>query len=72
MVLELEKFNEPMEITKKAIFETAKGVFRVTLPNRNEGMQKLSKPRKRLVAGYRQPLASEKEEILSYVAEHKK
>ncbi|MFR3343934.1 MAG: hypothetical protein ACLTS6_07820 [Anaerobutyricum sp.] len=72
MVLELEKFNEPMEITKKAIFETAKGVFRVTLPNRNEGMQKLSKPRKRLVAVYRQPLASEKEEILSYVAEHKK
>ncbi len=43
MVLELEKFNEPMEITKKAIFETAKGVFRVTLPNRNEGMQKAVK-----------------------------
>jgi len=57
---------------KKPFFETAKGVFRVTLPNRNEGMQKLSKPRKRLVAVYRQPLASEKEEILSYVAEHKK
>ena len=57
---------------KKPFFETAKGVFRVTLPNRNEGMQKLSKPRKCLVAVYRQPLASEKEEILSYVAEHKK
>ena len=57
---------------KKPFFETAKGVFRVTLPNRNEGIQKLSKPRKRLVAVYRQPLASEKEEILSYVAEHKK
>ena len=57
---------------KKPFFETAKGVFRVTLPNRNEGIQKLSKPRKRLVAVYRQPLSSEKAEILSYVAEHKK
>ena len=73
MVQELEKFNEPMEITKKSLFLKQQKVFSVvTLPNRNEGIQKLSKPRKRLVAVYRQPLSSEKAEILSYVAEHKK
>ena len=55
MVQELENSTKPNgDNEKKPFFETAKGVFRVTLPNRNEGIQKLSKPRKRLVAVYRQ------------------
>lgn len=46
-------------------FETAKGVFRVTLPNRNAYTNEISNPQKE-----KTPLSQQKEQILAYAADH--
>ena len=61
------------DFSKQPVFETAKGVFRVTLPNRNEMLNHTNLPKKRIVAVYRQPSSlTEKQLILEYVNKNKK
>ena len=59
--------------SKHPLFETAKGVFRVTLPNRNE-TNLTNPPKKRITAVYRQSPSTlaDKQHVLEYVSKNKK
>lgn len=59
--------------SKHPLFETAKGVFRVTLPNRNE-TNPTNPPKRRITAVYRQAPSTlgDKQHVLEYVSQNKK